>query len=101
MVNIFYDFLHLFENGNFLNYPLNLQDLSVYIDNRNNFLFLNFNLPDFLNDSWHFDYFLHYSLNVLVDSDNLRDNFLDFNDFRNFDQFRYDFLNLINARNCS
>ncbi len=101
MVDVFYNLFHLFENGNLLNYLLHFHDLSVHIDNRNNLLFLNFDLPNLLNDSRHLNHLLDYSLDVLVDSDNLRDDFLNLDYLRNFDKFRHDLLNLINARNCS
>ena len=67
----------------------------------NDLLSFDFDLPQLLNQYWNFNNFFDDSLNVLVDSNDLRNYFFNLNDFRNINSFLNDFLDFINFRDFS
>ena len=99
MIDILDNLFHLLKDSNFFNNSIDFNNLSRSIINLNNSFLLNLNLSDSLNDPGYFNKSFNNFLNVLVDSDDLRNDFIDLYDFRHFNQFRNDLLDLINTRN--
>ena len=97
VVNVFDDFFHLFHDGDSLNDPFDFNHLGSDISNRDNLLLLYFDFSHFFNDSRHFNNFLYQFLNILVDFDHLGNDSFYFNDFWNFYQFLDYLFNFVNS----
>lgn len=89
----------MLKNGNLFYCFLNLKNSWFYISNLNNFLSFDLDLSNFFNYSWNFNDLFYNSLYIFIYSYDLGNDSLNFNNFRYFDKFRYDFLNLINSWN--
>lgn len=100
MVYILYHFLHLLQDRNLFYNSLDLDYLRLDVCYVDYFFLLNLDLSNFFNYSWNLHNLLYNSLNVFIDFDHLRDNSLNFNNFRDFNKFRYHLLHLINSGNC-
>lgn len=101
MVDIFDDFLHLLHDGNPLDNFLYFNQLRSYISDLNDFFLFYFNFPYSFNDPGNLYNFFNQFLDVLIHLDNLWNYSLNFNNLRDFDEFLYNFLNLINSGNGS
>ena len=81
MINISHNLLHLLHNDNFLYNSLNFNNFFTMAFNLDYFLNLSLYFFELFDDHWYFNNLLYYLLNVVVDSDQLRNDFFDFDEF--------------------
>lgn len=95
VVDVSYDLFEFLHNNCPLNNGFNLFDSLIFISDFDDLFILSNNLFDLFDDDWYFDNLFNDVLNVSVDINNLRNDFLNFDNLRNLNNDIIASLNLI------
>lgn len=88
-----------FDNDFLLDSPVHLFDVCLLCSDLDDFFSFHFNLSELLNQDWNLNNFLNNSFDILIDLNDLRYYFFNFNDFGNIHSFLDNLLHLIHLGN--